>query len=50
MPYKTGALQNESTFVDYESAKEGHIRLVSSTPYARRLYFNPQYDFRRDVN
>ncbi len=50
MPFDTGHLQNESTFVDYGSAVEGLIRLISSTPYARKLYFNPQFNFRRDKN
>ena len=50
MPLDTGLLQNESTYVDYEKAKEGEIALVSNTPYARRLYFHPEYKFRTDKN
>ena len=36
MPFDTGNLQNESTFVDTSEASSGKVSLVSSTPYARR--------------
>lgn len=45
MPFEKGTLQNESTFVDYSEAKQGHVSIVSNTPYARRLYFHPEYHF-----
>jgi hypothetical protein len=45
MPRDTGHLQNESTFVDYSQSKSGTVSLVSQTPYARRLYFHPEYNF-----
>ena len=45
MPFRTGHLQNESTFVDQSGASEGHVDIVSATPYARRLYFHPEYNF-----
>ncbi len=50
MPFDTGALQNLLTYVDYELAKDGTIRLISMGPYARRLYFNPDFNFRQDKN
>jgi len=50
MPRDTGVLQNESTFVDYSEASSGKILIVSSTPYARRLYFHPEYNFQKDEN
>lgn len=50
MPFETGNLQNESTFVDYSKSKEGKVTLVSSTPYARRLYYHPEYQFSKDEN
>ena len=49
-PRDTGRLQNESTFVDYSQSSNGVVSLVSSTPYARRLYFHPEYDFQKDEN
>ena len=39
VPFKTGNLQNESAFVDDSDADRGVVRLVHSTPYARRLYY-----------
>lgn len=50
MPRDTGALQNESTFVDYSKSKDGKVTLVSSTPYARRLYYHPEYNFQTKEN
>lgn len=50
MPFDTGNLQNESTFADYSNLANGETKIVSSTPYARRLYFHPEYNFSRDEN
>lgn len=50
MPRDSGHLQNESTFVDYSQSKSGTVTLVSQTPYARRLYFHPEYNFRKVEN
>lgn len=49
-PRDTGNLQNESTFVDYSDSSKGKVSIVSSTPYARRLYFHPEYHFQKDEN
>lgn len=50
MPFDTGTLQNDSTFLDTSQADSGLVRIVSSTPYARRLYFHPEYRFRTTNN
>jgi hypothetical protein len=50
MPFDTGNLQNESTFADYSTSSNGVTRIVSSTPYARRLYYHPEYNFSREEN
>lgn len=50
MPFNTGNLQNDSTFVDDSQREQGRVSIVSSTPYARRLYFHPEYDFRTTNN
>lgn len=50
MPRDTGALQNESTFVDYSQSAQGKATLVSSAPYARRLYYHPEYNFQTTEN
>lgn len=49
-PFDTGDLQNESTFVDTSDSAKGKVTLVSSTPYARRLYYHPEYHFQKEEN
>lgn len=49
-PRDTGNLQNESTFVDYSQARQGKVSIVSTAPYARRLYFHPEYHFQTKEN
>ena len=51
MPFKTGALAERSFFISTSSIDKGEVRLVSGTddtPYARRLYFHPEYNFSRE--
>ena len=50
MPFDTGNLQNRSTFVDESQTKDFKVSIVSDTPYARRLYFHPEYNFSRAKN
>lgn len=50
MPRDIGTLQNNSTFVNSDGAENGKVSIVSSTPYARRLYFHPEYNFDRTKN
>lgn len=50
MPRDTGALQNEKTFVDHSNAKKGRVSIVSEGPYARRLYFHPEYNYQTFEN
>lgn len=49
-PRDTGVLQNESTFVDTSESSYGKVSIISSTPYARRLYFHPEFHFKKDEN
>lgn len=48
MPFDTGNLQNDSTFID--DSEKDKVSIVSATPYARRLYFHPEYNFKRGNN
>lgn len=50
IPFNTGELQNRSTFVDDSKKNSGKVSIVSDTPYARRLYMHPEYNFRKDKN
>lgn len=45
IPFNKGTLQNESTFVNKKKSSQGVVSIVSSEPYARRLYFHPEYNF-----
>ena len=47
-PFGTGKQQYDSTFVD--DSQKTTVSIVSSTPYARRLYFHPEYNYRRGNN
>lgn len=50
MPFDTGTLQNDSTFLDTGESGKGHVEIVSATPYARRLYYHPEYHFSKEEN
>lgn len=45
VPRHVGILQGEAFFADYSESSNGRVSLVHSTPYARRLYFHPEYNF-----
>lgn len=49
MPFQTGVLQNEGTFVNPHRFLR-KVEIVSQTPYARRLYFHPEYNFSKAEN
>lgn len=48
IPMQTGALRGEQFFIDNSELNKGHISLVHSLPYARRLYFHPEYNFSKE--
>lgn len=50
IPFDTGHLEEDATFIDYSDSKQGKVTIVSSTPYARRLYFHPEFHFQKDEN
>ena len=50
VPRDKGTLQGEAFTVDYSQCKNGTATLVHSTPYARRLYFHPEYNFQTEEN
>lgn len=49
VPMDVGSLQ-ESGYVNTEESSNGSVKIVFNTPYARRLYFHPEYNFRTDNN
>ena len=50
MPFDSGTMQNTNTFVDTSQSKSGTVTLVTQTPYARRLYFHPEYHYSTKEN
>lgn len=50
MPFDTGTMQNDSTFIDDKESNKGRVYIISDTPYARRLYFHPEYQFNKQKN
>lgn len=50
MPFDSGTMQNESTSIDTTLSHKGKVAITSDTPYSRRLYFHPEYNFKQDKN
>lgn len=50
MPFDTSNLQNDQTYMDDSKSSDGQVSVVSDTPYARRLYYHPEYDFQQGKN
>jgi len=50
MPFDVGTMQNESTTIDVSKSYMGKVSISTDTPYARRLYFHPEYNFNRNKN
>ncbi len=49
VPFDVGTLER-SAYIDRSQLNEGKTGVGFDTPYARRLYWNPDYDFRKDKN
>lgn len=47
VPRMDGALQGEAFFVDCSESRNGKVTLAHATPYARRLYYHPEYNFHK---
>ena len=50
MPFDSGELQDRSFFKDESDLQKGRMVIGNDKPYARRLYFHPEYKFRTDRN
>lgn len=48
IPMDTGALHDTKFFIDYSMSAEGKVELVHEGPYARRMYYHPEYHFNKD--
>lgn len=47
IPRMDGTLSGEAFNVDVKTARRGYVTLNFNTPYARRLYFHPEYRFHK---
>ena len=50
MPFDLGTMQNDSTFVDDKRVIRGIVSIVSDTPYARKVYFDPEITIQQEKN
>ena len=50
IPFDEGTLQNVQTYIEYENVGKGDVKIVHETPYAMRLYYNPQFNFDQTIN
>lgn len=52
MPFDTGDMQNNQTFMTFErdNADNATVSLVTGSPQARRLYYHPEYNFQKVNN
>jgi hypothetical protein len=50
MPRDTGDMEEKFTFVDTSQSSQGKVGIVTSTPYARRMYYHPEYHFQKWEN
>lgn len=50
MPFNTGTMQNDSTFVDDKRLIKGIVRLVTDTVYSRKVYFDPEINIKQGKN
>ena len=50
MPFDTGNMQNDQTFVDDQKSFQGRVSIVTDVPQGRRLYFHPEYHFQTGKN
>ncbi len=55
MPFDTGDMQNNQTFVSVEGEETINgedtysVSLVTGSPQARRLYYHPEYQFQQGI-
>lgn len=50
MPFDEGDLQGVKTSVDISESATGHVSIVTEGPYARRLYYHPEFNFQTGEN
>ncbi len=50
MPFDTGTMQNDSTFVEDKRIIKGIAKIIVDTVYSRKVYFDPEIHIKQDKN
>lgn len=50
IPFETGDMQNDKTFVDDKDKNSGKVAIVTDAPQARKLYYHPEFNFSQEHN
>ena len=50
MPFDTGVMQNDSTYVDNKRIIKGVATIVTDTHYTRKVYFDPEINIHQEKN
>lgn len=50
IPFKSGTMQNDQTYVDDSGRMGGRVSIATASPQARRLYYHPEYKFTHSSN
>lgn len=50
MPFDTGTMQNDSTFVDDKRSIKRVAKIVVDTVYSRKVYFDPEIHIKQGKN
>jgi len=50
IPLDTGNLQNVATYLETKDMFDGKVTIVTEAPYAKRLYYHPEYKFDKTFN
>lgn len=50
MPFDSGTMQNDNTFVDDKKVLKGTAKIVVDTAYARKVYFDPELHIKQGKN
>jgi len=49
IPRMDGDLQGNKFYADYSKSAQGKVKLIHEGPYARRLYYHPEYNFHQSA-
>lgn len=50
IPFDTGTMQNDSTYVDNRRIIKGIAKIITDTAYSRKVYFDPEINVKTTNN